>query len=185
MGLRYEEHRSSEAAQNIALNFQTSQSSDLTFDKDKELLDYANYPDLTNDEPPAEHLAKSVSQIKTNATDQAGDADHITDQCGDGQTRQPPPPPANCSIVIDQAVGLEKSKKMIVNLIDSAIQQLKKRDSDSKQSLLQKGDGASVSVSTSTDESGKRDTTRRLKMECIGKLEAELMRLKMLEEFNE
>lgn len=186
LGFRYEESRSSAAAKNIALNFQTSQSSDLTFDKDKELR-HTNYEDnltsgLNNDplQPePTEVLAKSVSQIQTHPID------HL---CGDGHTK-PSQSFNNGSFVIEQAVGLEKSKKMIVNLIDSAIEQLKTRDSASKQSLLlhhHKGDGASVSVSTSTDETGNRSSiNQRKKMECIGKLEEELTRLKILEEFNE
>lgn len=183
LGLRYEENRSSEAAQNIALNFQTSQSSDLTFDKEKQ-LGYTNYSENIASElgctlEPPEPVEKSVSQIKTNPIETALTGRNI-DICGDGQTTNQSP---NCSVVIDQAIGLEKSKKMIVNLIDSAIQQLKTRDSASKQSLLQKGDGASVSVSTSTED--KHNTTKRQKMECIGKLEAELTRLKILEEFNE
>lgn len=190
---RYEESRTSAAAKNIALNFQTSMSSDLTIDKTKD-FEYSGYADNTasglgfmnQQDTKNQEVAKSVSQIKTNPTEQPSSkiTGRIIDLCGDGHDAVAQQPPI-CSYVIDQAVGLEKSKKMIVNLIDSAIEQLKTRESASKQSLLRMGDGVSVSVSTSTEEDKPRSSTKRMKMECISKLEAELTRLRVLEEFNE
>lgn len=103
---------------------------------------------------------------------------------------------------IDEACGLEKSKKMIVRLIDTAIRSLRTKESLSQMSMANStkqkgvGGGDSPPQTKPTNDGSQADLmsslqstitakSKSMKRDCIRKIEDELERLKQLEEFTD